>query len=100
MKYAIASYGAYQFAIKSKAVSGGNDKQEWLLAKSLAACHHEVILLVPSDKPLAAERIDGVRLVRCPTKRPTLLYVLSTLRKEKPDWFHIMGATPNLWICA
>jgi glycosyltransferase involved in cell wall biosynthesis len=100
MKYAIASYGAYQFAIKSKAVSGGNDKQEWLLAKSLAACNHEVILLVPQSTPLVADNIDGVRLVRCPTQRPTLLYVLWTLRKEKPDWFHVMGATPNLWICA
>lgn len=100
MKYAIASYGAYQFAIRSSNVSGGNDKQEWLLAKALAARGHEVILLVPSSNPLVADSIDGVRLVRYPDKRPTLLYGLWKLRQEKPDWFHVMGASPNLWISA
>jgi glycosyltransferase involved in cell wall biosynthesis len=100
MKYAIASYGAYLFATKSSNISGGNDKQEWLLAKSLAARGHEVILLVPSSKPLAADVIDGVRMVRYPDKRPTLLYALWKLRQEKPDWFHVMGASPNLWISA
>jgi glycosyltransferase involved in cell wall biosynthesis len=100
MKYAIASYGAYLFAIKSPRVSGGNDKQEWLLAKSLAARGHEVILLVPSSEPLVADNIDGVRMVRYPDKRPTLMYGLWKLRQEKPDWFHVMGASPNLWISA
>jgi glycosyltransferase involved in cell wall biosynthesis len=98
MKYAFASYLAYLFAIKSPQVSGGNAKQEWLLAKSLAARGHEVILLVPSDKPLAADSIDGVRIVAYPEKRPMLLYALLKLRQENADWFHTMGASPNLWI--
>lgn len=95
MKYAIASYYAYLYAIKAPGISGGNHKQEWLLAKALAACGHEVVLIVATSKPLVADEIEGVRLVRCADIHPTLLSILLTLRKEKPDWFHIMGASPK-----
>ncbi len=98
MKYALISTPAYLYGIQSSKITGGNAKQEWLLAKALAQRGHDVVVIVPSNDPLEADSIDGVRLVRSAGRWPAFFYALIALHAEHPDWFHVMGATPHLLV--
>lgn len=87
LKLLIYNRGAYAYATHSPEATGGAEKQQWLVAKTLAARGHEIVVLVPGDSPLQVSAQDGVRFVPCSPGNP-FLHISSFLRQERPDWWY------------
>jgi glycosyltransferase involved in cell wall biosynthesis len=91
--------GVHAYASGDPRAVGGAERQQWYVARSLAAAGWEVIVgLLGRSNSANVEVIDNVRFVRlpayqgmlAPVKRFAALYRL--LRSEAPDWFY--------WRCA
>jgi len=92
MKIAFLNDLIYGYASRFPAAVGGAERQQWLLARSLAAAGWRVVVAVRSELAFGERAVlDGVEFVGIGQKQ-FLWAWYRFFRKERPDWLY--------WRCA
>lgn len=92
MKIAFVNDGIYPYASRSPKAVGGAEREQWLLARALAAAGWSSVVGVRKELKLGERKfIDGVEYVGI-GDRQILLAWFNFLSAERPDWLH--------WKCA
>lgn len=91
MKIAFLNEHIYTYATGDPSAVGGNERQQWLLARALSTTGCSVVAV--SDKLEAGKRsaMDGLEFVGIGRGRP-LLEWYRFLLSERPDWLYWRGA--------
>jgi glycosyltransferase involved in cell wall biosynthesis len=96
MKMAFLHDGVYAYATHAAGITGGAERQQWLLSRALAAAGWQVSCGIRCGME-SGERtcIDGVEFVRL-DRRPFAQAWHRFLSLERPDWLYWRGAE-HLW---
>ena len=96
MKMALLHDGVYGYATHAAGTTGGAERQQWLLARALAAAGWEVSCGIREGMaPGQRARIDGVQFVGL-EHRPFIQAWHRFLASERADWLYWRGAE-HLW---
>lgn len=93
MKIAFLNEGIYEYATGSTEANGGLERDQWLLARALAAHGWTAVVGVAGSlKPMERKSIDGVAYVGLEPLR-NLFAWRKFLSSERPDWLFWEGAS-------
>lgn len=96
MKVAFVNDGIHQYASGDPSAVGGAERQQWLLARALAATGWSVKVGIRYRlEEGRRETIDGVDYVGIGIG-PYLPAIFRFLRSERPNWFYLRCAQPLL----
>lgn len=68
-------------------VSGGAERQQWLLSRALADRGHEVVVYSRSNESCDDRQIEGVQFRWISSRSPIVAWP-RILRRERPDWWY------------
>lgn len=94
MKLAFINDSIYKYAAGDPSAVGGAERQQWLLARALAAAKWSVTVAVTDELPIAARAvIDGVNFVGIGHGYGHVFSAWDRFfRAERPDWCYWRGA--------
>jgi glycosyltransferase involved in cell wall biosynthesis len=99
LKIVFESHRILAYAQGRSNVSGGAERQQWLLARALARRGHEVVVYTLADADAPEQLVEGVRFRWMTPARPLLAWA-KILRKEQPDWWYRRCADHYLGLLA
>lgn len=71
-------------------IAGGAERQQWILARSLAKYGHQAVIYTLSDHPRPDKMVDGV-IFRWTNLKTPILGWPKILQRERADWWYWRG---------
>lgn len=99
MKFLLENERIYPYACGGSLVSGGAERQQWLLSRALVDRGHEVVVYTRTTQARPSETIKGVRFC-WQTPQSIVLAWWKMLRAERPDWVYRRCSDFNLGVLA
>jgi len=90
MKLVIQNHNIYPFASGSQIVTGGAERQQWLLARALVKYGHEVVVYSLANDAKEMQKIEGVTFKWMTPLSPIFAWP-RIASVEKADWWYWRG---------